>query len=99
MPRITLIVDNVLGKRAGQATEPVTANRSARNTTLSILIGRDRLGCLTGSLSKYVNVERIHSHIGLGLGLSNITSRTPTQYIGVNWDRLNDQPVEHEPAE
>ena len=67
-------IHNVLGKRAGQATEPVTANRSARNTTLSILIGRDRLGCLTGSLSKYVNVERIHSHIGLGLGLSNITS-------------------------
>jgi hypothetical protein len=50
---------NVLGQRAGQAIERITANRSARNTTAWIPIGRDPLGCLIRSLSKYVKGQQI----------------------------------------
>jgi len=48
---------NVLGKRAGQETEPVTTNWIPCSRASSASIDHDRLGFLTGSLAKYVTLN------------------------------------------
>jgi hypothetical protein len=45
---------NVVGKRAGQESERVTANQTSQSSVSSALIGRDPLAFLTRSLANYV---------------------------------------------
>jgi hypothetical protein len=57
--RLPFLLANVPGKREGQQSERVTANRSAGDTTPWTSIGRDPLALLTLSLARYVKPRSI----------------------------------------
>jgi hypothetical protein len=53
---LDLACNNVLGKRDGQESEPVTTNRDPQSRLPSAFIGSDWLAFLTVSLAKYVTL-------------------------------------------